>query len=116
MASGGATGTRKRVGVFVVAVVGWIALTTLLQLLRVSDGVPAWRTIWAEDGTFFVPRALEHPATSLFVTHAGYYQLISRLIALPVAALPVGWASFVLAIGGALSASLLSVYVYWASG
>jgi len=108
--------TRKRVGLIVAAIVGWIAVTAVLQLLRVSDGVPAWRTIWAEDGTFFLPRALEHPVTSLYVTHAGYYQLISRLIAVPAAVLPVGWASAVLAVGGALSASLLSVYVYWASG
>src|SRR3954464_8674975 len=100
MASGRATGTRKRVVVVVAAVVSWIALTSLLQLLRVSDGVPAWRTIWAYDGPFFAPRALEPPATSLFVTHAGYYQLISRLIVLPAAVLPVGWASFVLAVGG----------------
>jgi hypothetical protein len=96
-------------------VVLWIAVMVVLQLVR-QPGVPAWDSIWAEDGGVFLSDALARPLSStLGDPHAGYLHLAPRLINGLAAALPLEHAALVLSVVSALVVSFLSVYVYFAS-
>lgn len=95
-------------------VAGWMILATALQLVR-GVGVPAWDTVWAEDGAFFLSDAMEEPWGSVLLPLSGYLQVPSRLFGALAAAFPLGWASEILAVGPAIVVSLLSVYVFVAS-
>src|SRR4051812_14917064 len=67
---------------------GGLAQTSRLALLLCSLLV-LWRALprltsahlWAEDGAVFLPQALELGARAVFLPHAGYFQLLPRLVA-----------------------------------
>jgi hypothetical protein len=84
-------------------------------LLIRQAGTPSWSTLWAEDGSVFLPRALSEPAASIFREYAGYLQLVPQLIADVVARFPVRDAAAGFAIAGALVASSCAVFVFYAS-
>jgi hypothetical protein len=84
-------------------------------MLARQAGVPAWRTLWAEDRTVFLPQALSAPVRSLFTPFAGYLELYPRLIADVVARFSLADAAAGFAIAGALTASGTAVFVFHAS-
>ena len=91
-----------------------IAAGTAIMLAR-QTGVPAARTLWAEDRTVFLPQALSDPVGSLFRPFAGYLELYPRLAADVVAWFPLSEAAAGFAVAGALTASCLAVFVFHAS-
>jgi hypothetical protein len=88
-----------------------IAGGALVLLLRQS-GRPPWDTLWAEDGTLFLPTALRDPWGGLAHQYAGYIQLVPRLIADVVGALPLRAAAAGFAVTGALSASFCAAITF----
>lgn len=83
-----------------------------LCLLRQS-GLPAWETMWAEDGRFFYSQALSLSfARTLVTLHDGYVQLYPRLIAQLASAFPPREASWVMSLAGALSLAAVSCLVF----
>jgi hypothetical protein len=83
-------------------------------LLVRQAGTPSWSTMWAEDGSVFLPRALFHPVSSIFREYAGYLQLVPQLIADAVARFPMRDAAAGFAVAGALVASSCAVFVFYA--
>ncbi|MBE9376041.1 glucosyltransferase [Saccharopolyspora sp. HNM0983] len=94
---------------------GWVVLATLLQLMR-GPGNRAAHVIWAEDGGVFFNQALRHDFWhNLFAPHAGYFQVVCRLLAQPAAHLPIEWVAVWFAISGALVVALISLLVFFTS-
>ena len=91
-----------------------IAAGADLLLLR-QAGVPAWRTLWGEDGYTFLHQALAHPRASLLWPYAGYLQLVPRLIADGVVLLPLADAALAFAVTGAVLAAGCAVFAGHAS-
>lgn len=88
----------------------------VLQLLR-QRGVPSWDTIWVEDGPVYVGQANERGAIAVLLHgYAGYLQLLSRLLAVPTAFLPVSWIAAYLAVSSAIVTTLLAGFVYRSTG
>jgi hypothetical protein len=101
--------------------VAWAALANAAPigagacvLLVRQAGTPSWQTLWAEDGSVFLPRALQHPWSSLFREYAGYLQLVPQLIADVVARLPLRFAAPGFAVVGALIAACCALFVFHA--
>lgn len=93
----------------------WVGAATAAQVLR-QPGVPAYDTIWAEDGHVFLTDALQRgPVDVLFRPLAGYAHLLPRLLGEVAAALPLRAAAQVFSTGSALIVALLSLYVFHAS-
>jgi hypothetical protein len=85
---------------------------TALVLLRQPDS-RSWDTVWAEDGVVFAHDAIEGPALlTLFKGYAGYANLAPRLLALPVALLPVSQLARALAGASAAFDVLLALFVF----
>jgi hypothetical protein len=97
----------------VVAQVVAVGIGTVLLLERVP-GLPSWDTIYAEDYWLFLTQALQHP-WHVFVTFAGYDQLLPRVIAQFVTYFPLTQASRVFALCGALIAAGCGLFVFHAS-
>jgi hypothetical protein len=102
---------RAPVPAIVLAYLAAIAAGALVLLLR-QAGRPPWDTLWAEDGTTFLPTALRDPWGSILQQYAGYLQLVPRLIADCVASLPLRAAAVGFAVAGALSASCCAVFTF----
>jgi hypothetical protein len=83
------------------------------MLARIAGRSPL-TTIWAEDRTVFLVQALASP-WHLFASYAGYLQLLPRLIAQFVSFLPIRDASAAFAIAGAVIASAVALFVFYAS-
>lgn len=107
------TVTRKR-GIPGLLLVALVPVGTVVQLLR-QDGIPAYDTVWAEDGGLFLAGALSDPLGSIVDPYTGYLHVVPRLVALVVAAVPLEAAAFVFAAGSAAIVALLAAYVYVAS-
>ncbi len=108
-----ATGTRRRG--LIAAVAGWVLAATWLQLVR-GPGQRAYDVMWAEDSTF-LNQAMRHGLWhNLTTPHAGYLQVVARLLAQPAAHLPLEWAAAWLAASAAIVVALISVLVWFASG
>ncbi|UQS22448.1 glucosyltransferase [Amycolatopsis thermalba] len=100
----------------VAASVAWVLAATWLQLMR-GPGLRAYDVVWAEDGGVFLNQAMRHSLWHNLVTpHAGYLQVVAKLVAQPVAALPPQWAAAALATGAALVVALISLLVWFHSG
>jgi hypothetical protein len=97
----------------VVAQVVAVGIGTVLLLERVP-GLPSWDTIYAEDYWLFLTQALQHP-WHVFVTFAGYDQLLPRVIAQFATYFPLTQASRVFALCGALIAAGCGLFVFHAS-
>ena len=90
-------------------------VATGLQLLRQPD-VPSWDSVWQEDGGIFLTDALANPFLETLVTpYNAYLHTLPRLIAGPVALLPLEHAALVLSVLSAVTVTLLAVYIYFAS-
>ena len=90
-----------------------VAAGAAALLLRIAGRSPL-TTIWAEDRTIFLVQALASP-WHLFASYAGYLQLLPRLIAQLVAFLPLPEAAAAFAIAGAVIASAVALFVFYAS-
>ena len=97
------------------ALVSVIALAAgaVVLLLRIAGPSPL-TTIWAEDRTVFLVQALATPG-HLFASYAGYLQLLPRLIAQSVSFLPLPEAAAAFALAGAVIASAVALFVFYAS-
>lgn len=90
---------------------------TCVQLFRVSGSTTAWNSLWAEDGGIFATDAYHYSLLdNLFRTHAGYYQVIGRLVAQPVAHIPVIGAAAWMNWSAATVASLCGLIVWNRAG
>ena len=85
----------------------------VLMVLRIAGRSPL-TTIWAEDRTVFLVQALASP-WRLFSPYAGYLQLLPRLIGQFASFLPLPDASAAFAISGAVIASAVALFVFYAS-
>lgn len=85
-------------------------------LLVRQAGDPSWNTLFGEDASHFLPRALSDPLGSLVQPLNGYMQFVPQLIADAVTRLPLRYAAPGLAVGGALVASACAWLVFRASG
>lgn len=105
---------RVRAPTIVVSLL-FVVAATVAQLLRQS-GIEMWRTVWAEDGVQFYADALDRPLREILVEpYAGYAHVIPRTLASIGVHLPVEWYSYYAAITAAVIASLLALFVYFAS-
>jgi hypothetical protein len=96
--------------VYVLCIVGGAALSLARYV-----GQPPWKTIYAEDYPVYLVEALAHPWRGVFLSYAGYEQLVPRVIAQFVTLLPLHDAAAGLAVAGALIASAVAVFVFHAS-
>jgi hypothetical protein len=109
------TTDRLTVWSVMVAAVG-VGAATAASLLR-QGGVPAWDTIWAEDGSASLDGALNLAFLDALRTPvSGYYQTLPRLLVEPVTHLPASWAAAALAVEAAGVTAIFALIVYVASG
>lgn len=113
-APGGGQGSRSASAASAVLQAAAVALGAVVLLAR-QDGHPAWDTVWAEDRTVFLPRALMDPWGSFLHYYGGYVQLVPQFIADVVARFPLRDAAVGFAVAGALAASACALFVYHAS-
>jgi len=107
------TSTKKNL-VGIVGVVATLA-AVVLSVVRTPD-FGATDTIWAEDGRRFYQGTLQHNFFDLlFTPYNGYLHLVPRVLVEIVRIFPLAWAAVVIAIMGALMASLCALLVYRAS-
>ena len=86
-----------------------------LQLLR-TPGIPAWRSLQAEDGGIFYTDALNDPLIrTIGRAYEGYLHVVPRLIAALASLFPVQDAAVVINVGAALVVSLLAAYFWFAA-
>ena len=98
----------RATGAFVV-----LLACTCVQLCRVTGSTTAWNSLWAEDGAIFATDAYHYSLLdNLFRTHAGYYQVIARLVAQPAAHIPVIAAAAWMNWSAAAVASLCGLIVW----
>jgi hypothetical protein len=94
---------------------GLALLCVVIQLARMWSSVPL-NSIWAEDGHIWIPDAMSRGVLdALTTTYNGYLQTSSRLVAEPVAVLPVGWFAPVMAVCGAAIVTGCAFVVWRAS-
>jgi hypothetical protein len=90
---------------------GFVVLSA--TALARQSGVPATRTIWAEDGVIFYTQAVAHPFLHTVVTaYNGYDQLVPRLLVQLALLAPTRDASLVMALTGAMSLALIGCLVF----
>lgn len=90
----------------------WVVVATWLQLAR-APGTRPYETFWAEDGGIFYAQALRDPLWQLlFTPHAGYLQVVCRLVSQPAAHLPLFRGPAYMAVAAALITALLSIVVF----
>jgi hypothetical protein len=95
--------------------VGWLLAATWLQLIR-GPGHRAPDVLWAEDGGVFLNQAMRHSLwDNLAAPHAGYLQVVARLLAQPARYLPVEWVAVWLATSAAGVVALVSLLVWFCS-
>ena len=88
---------------------------TLVELGRQS-GLPAWQSIWAEDGSIFLADAIAKPFPDvLWHPYAGYMLLIPRMAAELVALLPLEDAAWMTAVVASSLVAAVALFVYHAS-
>ena len=94
---------------------GLAILAIAVQMARMWPSAPL-NSIWADDGAIFLRDAMKesfiHAATT---PYNGYLQLVSRLVAFPVARLPLAWFAPVMAISGAAIVAGCALIVWSAS-
>ncbi|GAA2788338.1 glucosyltransferase [Saccharopolyspora taberi] len=108
--------TRNRLQRLRTVVLGtcWVLVATYLQLVRGTGR--ATDVIWAEDGGVFFNQAMRHSLWhNIVVPHAGYLQVIARVVVQPAAHLPLSWVAVWLAGIAALTVAFVSLVVWFAS-
>ena len=91
-----------------------VAAGAAVLLVR-QAGHPSWNTIFGEDASVFLPRALLHPWSNLIQPWAGYIQLVPQFLADLISRLPLHDAAAGLAVTGCMVASGCALLVYNAS-
>jgi hypothetical protein len=95
----------------------WVVIASWLQLNRMTGSARPWNSLWAEDGGVFLTNAYQRGLVgNLFRPHAGYYQVINRLVAQPASHLPVAWAAGWMAWSAAVVVALCSLIVWNRAG
>jgi hypothetical protein len=90
-------------------------VATVVELGRQS-GVPAWNSIWAEDGTVFLADAWAEPLLSTITEpFNGYMLLIPRIAAEIIALFPVSDAAWLIAVLASFVIAAVALFVYHAS-
>jgi hypothetical protein len=89
-----------------------VGLAVAALALARQSGLAAWRTIWAEDGGVLLADVWRHGWHSVQRPYAGYLQLSSRLLTLPVGALPVRTAAIYFAVVSAAGLGLVATGVW----
>ncbi len=85
---------------------------TAVQLLRIP-GVPAWRSLQAEDGGIFLTEALNRPLiTTIGRAYEGYLHVAPRLVAAVASLFPLQDEAWVVNTGASVVVALLTLYVY----
>ena len=98
--------------VLVLGYVTSLVALTALALLR-QPGVPAVRSMWAEDGVIFYAQALSRPlGRSLLTSYNGYDQLVPRVAIELSRSVPVRDAATVVALMGAAGLAALACLVF----
>src|ERR1039457_4352318 len=88
-----------------------VAAGAAVLLVR-QAGHPSWNTIFGEDASVFLPRALLHPWSNLIQPWAGYIQLVPQFLADLISRLPLHDAAAGLAVTGCMVASGCALLVY----
>ena len=92
-----------------------VFLATVAQLLRQPD-VPAWDTMWQEDGWIFMTGALSQSlGDELFEVYHNYLHWAPRVIAHFTALFPLGRTAWLMAVLTCVVVALVSLYIYFAS-
>lgn len=99
--------------VFLIIQIVIVIIGAAVMLARVG-GRPPWESVYAEDPGIYLPAALAHP-WQVLQSYGGYLQLVPRVIGQAAALLPVRHAAVAFALGGALVASAVGLFVYHAS-
>jgi hypothetical protein len=102
-----------RRGLVAAVQVATVCLGAVVLLLRIP-GVPSWDAVYAEDRWEFLVGAYQHP-WHLFVSFAGYEELLQRVVAQLVTYLPVADAAKAFAFTGALIAAGCALFIFHAS-
>jgi hypothetical protein len=94
-----------------------VSLAVVVPLLR-QRGNPSWDSLWAEDGFLLLQDVVDGDAVGqLFDAYAGYLVVVPRLLALPVALVPIDRAPLYFAVVGALVCAGLAALTYrWTEG
>jgi hypothetical protein len=80
------------------------AAATVMMLVRPA-GIPPWRSIWAEDGSRFLPGGITRPGPGAWLEpYAGYRHLVPRMIGDLAARFPLVDAPVVLAVASSVVA------------
>jgi hypothetical protein len=88
-----------------------VVLAVVAQLLR-QRGTPAWDVVQSDDGYgFLVPVWTNDVVPLLWRSYAGYLQVVPRLVATPLAALPASWGAAYLTVTSAVITVLLGWFV-----
>jgi hypothetical protein len=96
--------------------VGAVVVGTAASLAR-TTGTGPFQSIWEEDARNLLTDALMRPgAFNLFRPYVGYFQLLPRMMAEVAAFGPISSAAAALSVQAAVTAALLTVAVYVASG
>lgn len=101
----------------VLTTAGWITLfglAVVLPLLR-QTGTPPWDVFWAEDGTTYFRDAVADGPATLFRGYQGYVQVVPRLLALPVAWVPLEQAPWYAAVTSSIVGALIGAFVFRAT-
>lgn len=106
--------TRRGPSYTIALSVAWVVWATFAQLVR-GPGTRAPDALWAEDASF-LNHAIHRTAwENLLTPHAGYLQVVFRLLAEPVAFLPPSWMAVGIAAGASLVVALVSLVVWFTS-
>lgn len=92
-------------------------LSALAALLR-QPGKWSWKTVWAEDGAVYISEALHQSWwRTPFRGYAGYFQLVPRILVLPVRWLPAStWAAYCAVTAALVTAVLAMLIHHWSEG
>jgi hypothetical protein len=95
-----------------VAAAGAVLLGCVAVLLR-QPGVSPFDSLYSEDGAIFLAQARSQSFLHALVhPYAGYLHVVPRLVAAPVAAMPLSWAAAAFAVASALVVAGIAVVVY----
>lgn len=90
---------------------GLFVAGVVLPLFR-ERGIPVWDTMWVEDGPVYGRHVLESGVSSVGRGYYGYVQMIDRILALPVPAIPTRLWAVYFAVVSTLFWALAAAFVY----
>jgi hypothetical protein len=89
------------------------AVLMTVFVLRVSESIPGWQSLWSEDGAIFFSQAVAHPlVTNLFTPYSGYLHFAPRLLAQADSLFPVRDTAALYVLEGSAAATGCALLVY----